>query len=338
MAPATKEHSAEEVDGHYALKSIIFSVVTPFVLKAAVLLGIPDMIAKSGPLTLAQIFSRLQGATNPQPDLLHRILKYLVYKKILSEETSGGETRYGGTGISKWLAEEQHLLLVCTYDHAAASLHKLHEAVLHGGYPYEIANKVHVWAHDDEEYNTLLNHAMVAWSSVTIKLILEAYDGFKGAKKLVDVGGGLGMCAGKIKAKYPEAEVVNFDLPYTVSSAPKTPGVKHVGGDMFESVPEGDLLLIKSVLLNFSDDHCNKLLRNCFKSLPKGGKLVIVDLIHTDDAPFERDLDMAMFSFTVGGRVRTFEEYKELIERTGFSGVNLVKMPSRDQVIEAYKN
>ncbi|XP_024521126.1 xanthohumol 4-O-methyltransferase [Selaginella moellendorffii] len=135
------------------------------------------------------------------------------------------------------------------------------KVVLNGGHAYEIANKCRVWEHDPghgDEYVKLLNDAMVAWSSVTISLVLEHYDGFKDVKKLVD--GGLGMCMGKIVEKYPHIEGANFDLPHTVEIQP-----------------------FPSTLLNFSDEDCLKMLANCNKARPRGGKMIVVDLMYSKD-------------------------------------------------------
>ncbi|XP_002971518.2 anthranilate N-methyltransferase [Selaginella moellendorffii] len=340
MAPGSSTMS-EDAQGHFDLKSMIFSLVTPFMLKAVVLLGIPEMISKAGPLSLKQIVSRLSNPKNCQPDLLERILQFLVHKRALSEKIEkDGETYYGLTPISKWLAEEHHLLLLCTHEYPMAAFQKVNEAVLDGGHAYEMVNKVRLWEHDPghgDEYVELLNKATLAWSTVTISLVLEHYDGFKDVKKLVDVGGGLGMCMGKIVEKYPHIEGVNFDLPHTVSSAPAFPGVAHVGGNMFESVPSADALLIKSVIINFSDEDCLRMLANCYKALPRGGKLIVIELIYSKERPFEMDLDMIMIGFTDGGKTRRFEEHKALLENSGFGNVSLVSVPSKEQVIEAYK-
>ncbi|KAI4997754.1 hypothetical protein ZWY2020_053096 [Hordeum vulgare] len=43
-------------------------------------------------------------------------------------------------------------------------------------------------------------------------------------------------------------EGVNFDLPDVFAAAPPIAGVKHVGGDMFKSIPSGDAIFIKKLL------------------------------------------------------------------------------------------
>ncbi|EFJ27472.1 hypothetical protein SELMODRAFT_412283 [Selaginella moellendorffii] len=58
---------------------------------------------------------------------------------------------------------------------------------------------------------------------------------------------------------------------------------RRVGGNMFESVPSADALFIKSTLLNFSDEDCLKMLANCNKALPRGGKMIVVDLMYSKD-------------------------------------------------------
>ncbi|KAK4858172.1 hypothetical protein QYF36_012200 [Acer negundo] len=60
---------------------------------------------------------------------------------------------------------------------------------------------------------------------------------------------------------------IDFDLPHVIQHAPHYPGVEHVGGYMFESVPKGDAIFMKWILHDWSDEHCLKLLKNCYKGL-----------------------------------------------------------------------
>ncbi|KAF2283205.1 hypothetical protein GH714_043537 [Hevea brasiliensis] len=58
-----------------------------------------------------------------------------------------------------------------------------------------------------------------------------------------------------------------------------TPGVNHVEGDMFESVPQGDAIFMKWILHDWSDEHCLKLLKNCYEAIPDDGKVIVVDAV-----------------------------------------------------------
>ena len=56
----------------------------------------------------------------------------------------------------------------------------------------------------------------------------------------MDVGGGIGSAAAEIVKSFPHIKGINFDLPHVVATAPMYDGVKHVGGDMFQAIPNAD--------------------------------------------------------------------------------------------------
>jgi len=58
-----------------------------------------------------------------------------------------------------------------------------------------------------------------------MKNVLESYKGFEGIKRLVDVGGGLGININLITSKYPYIHGINFDLPHVIQDAPSYPGM-----------------------------------------------------------------------------------------------------------------
>eukprot|EP01018_Ginkgo_biloba_P002467 Gb_23396 [translate_table: standard] len=83
----------------------IFSFVPALVLKSALLLKIPDIIARAGPdahLSLQQIAAQLP-TQNPSLDYLSRILRYLAVKSIFTHSTATdtSEVRYGLTDMAK---------------------------------------------------------------------------------------------------------------------------------------------------------------------------------------------------------------------------------------------
>ncbi|KAE9593431.1 putative O-methyltransferase COMT-type, S-adenosyl-L-methionine-dependent methyltransferase [Lupinus albus] len=97
----------------------------------------------------------------------------------------------------------------------------------------------------DPRFNDVFNNAMVNCTTIVMKRVLEFYKGFEHINKLVDVGGGLGINLNLITSKYPHLRGINFDLPHIIEHAPTYAGVEHVGGDMFESVPHGDVIFMK---------------------------------------------------------------------------------------------
>ncbi|KEH20125.1 caffeic acid O-methyltransferase [Medicago truncatula] len=100
----------------------------------------------------------------------------------------------------------------------------------------------------DSRFNKVFNTAMINHTKIVMNKVLESYNGFEGIKRLVDVGGGLGVNIHLITSKYPNIHGINFDLPHVIQHVPSYLGVEHVGGDMFESVPKGDVILMKGYL------------------------------------------------------------------------------------------
>ncbi|XP_041027590.1 scoulerine-9-O-methyltransferase 1-like [Juglans microcarpa x Juglans regia] len=113
--------------------------------------------------------------------------------------------------------------------------------------------------------------------------VFKLYGGFKDLKELMDVGGGIGTTLAKLTSTYPHVQGLNFDLPHVIDAAPKLPGVKHVAGDMFRSIPNAQTILLQCILHNWDDEHCKKLLRNCWEALPQEGKVIIVEMAISEE-------------------------------------------------------
>ena len=147
----------------------------------------------------------------------------------------------------------------------------VHEAVLdptiepfvkvHGEPAYSYYGKM-------PEMNGLMRKAMSGVSVPFMTSVLDSYNGFKGVKQLVDVGGSAGDCLRMILQKlHFICEGINFDLPKVVGEAPSIPGVTHIGGDMFKSIPAADDIFMKWVLTTWTDDECKLIMENCYKAL-----------------------------------------------------------------------
>ncbi|KAH7864724.1 hypothetical protein Vadar_033077 [Vaccinium darrowii] len=182
---------------------------------------------------------------------------------------------------------------------------------------------------------------MHSHTTLAMKDILDKYKGFAGLKQIVDVGGGLGTTLGSIISKYPHIEGINFDLPHVVKTAPSWPGVQHVGGDMFESIPKGDVIFMKWILHDWSDELCLKLLNNCWNALPESGKVIIVESIlpenPQDNDPISRigfTVDMITWTMNPGGKERTEKEFDALAKATGFAAWKPTCRAASNWVIE----
>ncbi|XP_050108430.1 anthranilate N-methyltransferase-like [Malus sylvestris] len=112
---------------------------------------------------------------------------------------------------------------------------------------------------------------------------------------------------------------------------------------MFTSVPSGDAILLKWVLHNWSDQHCLKLLENCYNAIPDDGKVIIVEALlpvmpETSTVVKSTSLlDVLMLSQKRGGKERSREEFMTLETGAGFSGIKYECFVSSLWVMEIFK-
>ncbi|WJZ99416.1 hypothetical protein VitviT2T_017864 [Vitis vinifera] len=332
----------------------MFAFADSMALKCAVELRIADIIhSHARPITLSQIATCIDS---PSPDItcLARIMRFLVRAKIFTAapppQSDGGETLYGLTPSSKWLLHDAELSLapmVLMENHPSlmAPWHCFGTCVKEGGIAFEKAHGHQIWdlASEKPEFNKLFNDGMACTAKISIKAVIAAYkDGFGSIGTLVDVGGGTGGAVAEVVKAYPHIKGINFDLPHVVATAPAYEGVSHVGGDMFESIPDADAIFMKWILHDWNDEDCVKILKNCRKAIPeKTGKVIIVDGVIREDGyePFDETrlvLDLVMMAHTSHGQERTEVEWKKLLEEGGFPRYRILKIPTLQMIIEAY--
>ncbi|XP_059452599.1 desmethylxanthohumol 6'-O-methyltransferase-like [Corylus avellana] len=340
------------VQGQAEIWQHMFGFVDSMALKCAVELRIADIIhSHGGPITLLQVAS---GIDSSSPDIpyLARIMRSLVRKNIFTEHLppDGGETLYELTQTSRWLlhdAEQSLVPMVLMENHLwqLAPWHCLGQCVKEGGIAFKKAHGCEMWdfASKNPEFNKIFNDAMACTAKIVMGVVLAEYkDGFGCVGSLVDVGGGTGGMIAEIVKAHPHIKGINFDLPHVVATAPVRQGVSHVGGDMFEAIPNADAIFMKWVLHDWSDDHCIKILKNCRKAIQqKSGKVIIVDIILENDSNGLFDetrmaFDLLMMAHTTGGKERTELEWKKLLEEAGFGRYKIIKIPTIPSIIEAY--
>ncbi|XP_043693136.1 caffeic acid 3-O-methyltransferase-like [Telopea speciosissima] len=280
--------------------------------------------------TLRKILQELNRFTldaptqNPDaPAMLDRILCFLASYEIItySQVISGGDD-----------------------DDGQVQRYYLKDAVLEGGIPFNKAHGMEFYEYlgMDPSFNEVFNKTMFDLSITLMKGILEIYEGFEKANVVVDVGGGLGENLDLITSKY-NIKGINFDLPHVIATASAYPGVEHVAGNMFLSVPKGDIIFMKMILHNWSDDHCLRLLKKCHEALPDDGKVVVVETI-LPTVPETNFLaknvfgsDLLMMAQQVGGKERTEKEYRALAMGVGFEGFKFICRVVAASIMEFHK-
>ncbi|XP_058086976.1 caffeic acid 3-O-methyltransferase-like [Magnolia sinica] len=347
MAPTFNQSttSNDEEECMFAMQLASASVL-PMALKAAIELDVLEIIAKGGPgahLSPYEIASQLPTQNPEAPTMLDRILRLLASYSVLTcslltHDDGRVERLYGLAPVCKFLVKNQDgvsiapLVLMNQDKVLMESWYHLKDAVLDGGIPFNKAYGMTAFDYHgtDPRFNKVFNRGMADHSTITMKRILETYKGFEGLKKVVDVGGGTGAILNMIVSKYPHIKGTNYDLPHVVADAPDYPGVTHVGGDMFASVPSGDAIFMKWILHDWSDEHCAKILKNCYKALPDSGKVIIAESI-LPVAPETNlaaqgvfQLDNIMLAHNPGGKERMEKEFEALAKGAGFASFKVI--------------
>ncbi|KAK9290788.1 hypothetical protein L1049_008966 [Liquidambar formosana] len=326
-----------------AIVELANMISVPMSLNAIVRLKVPDAIWQNGsntPLSASQILTRLPlspSSASADPDNLQRILRMLTSYGVFAEHlnASTSERSYSLTDVGKTLVTDGDGLSYAPYvlqhhqDALMGAWPLIHEAVLDPSTePFVKANgeRAYDYYGKNPEMNDLMQRAMSGVSVPFMKAILGGYDGFEGVERLVDVGGSAGDCLRMILQKYPGArEGINFDLPEVVAKAPAIPGVTHVGGDMFKSIPKGDAIFMKWILTTWTDEECKLIMKNCFDALPAGGKMIACEPVlpeqsddsHRTRALLEGDI-FVMTIYRAKGKHRTEEEFRQLGLSVGF--------------------
>ncbi|KAM5555801.1 caffeic acid 3-O-methyltransferase [Rosa sericea] len=358
---STKE---EEESFSYAMQ-LVTSTVLSMSMQSAVELGVFDIIAKAGAgagLSSTQIAAQLGTKNSEAPMMLDRILRLLASHSVLNctvvnanDDHSDGpnfQRVYSLAPVSKYFVKSDEdgvslgALMALIQDKVFLdSWFQLKGAVVEGGIPFNRVHGTHAFEYPglDPRFNQVFNTAMFNHTTIVIKKILDLYKGFEHVKQLVDVGGGLGVTLSLITSRYPHIKGINFDLPHVIKDAPSYTGVEHVGGDMFASVPSGDAIFMKWILHDWSDEHCLKLLKNCYNAIPDNGKVIVVEALlpvvpETSTAvKSTSQLDVLMMTQNPGGKERSEQEFIALATAAGFRGIRYECFVCNFWVMEFFK-
>ncbi|KAH7424532.1 hypothetical protein KP509_11G013000 [Ceratopteris richardii] len=319
---------ATEADSQAFVKILEASMVSflPMAINAAVRLGIleilqaAEQVAEDEETTLSamEITARLQGRTASLEETetsLNRILRALASHGLLTATSTGSSvTRY---------MQDPVTLLACS---------KLDQAVLHGGNAFAMVHgsAFFPFTQQNKTYAQTFNNAMSGHSQLFMIKFLDTYGGLQTLHSLVDVGGGNGDCLRSITTRYPHIRGINLELPHVVEKAPSYPGVEHVAGDMFVDIPKADAIFMKWIIHDWDDESCLKILKNCHRSLPPHGKVILVEFILPDIVQESSDdrlayyLDINMLGFAPGGMERTKGQFETLSLASGFSKLDII--------------
>ncbi|XP_030552364.1 probable O-methyltransferase 3 [Rhodamnia argentea] len=351
----------------YNLTSIFVSSMS---LKCAVQLCIPDAINDhKRPITLPELASALRIHPSKTTCLL-RLMRVLVHLHIFAEtlvpKHGGGEGEEvkayvltpssslllsdKATGLSPYIVAMLDPALMAPWHFLGDWFRGNHENNCSNKLtsPFEAAHGLTLWDYGrkNSEFGDAFSGAMAIDSQMMDVVMKDCKHIFQGFDTLVDVGGGTGTVAKIISEACRGLKCTVLDLPHVVAGLPESENVKFVGGDMFEFIPPSDAILLKSILHNWSDADCVKVLQKCRKAIAgknnEGGKVIIIDMVIGDDKDDDAEatatklfFDMLMMT-VVTGRERTEKEWEELFLEAGFRQHKITPMFGLRSLIEVF--
>ncbi len=306
---------------------------TTMVIAVATRLGIPDLLAH-GPMDATALARR----TGTDRAALQRLMRAMTTIGICQPAAGG---RFALTDVGRGLAEDAEPSLkayaLFEGEMLTRSWGGLIETIRTGKTEAELArlgNRFDQLGRSAEQL-AIFNQAMANLTQMAITGILAAYD-FSTIRRMIDVGGGAGTLTVAILAAYPAMRAAVFDLPRLAESTTrnlKESGVgeraEFIAGDFFKAVPKGaDALVLKNIVHDWDDRQNLRLLRNCRKALPKGGKLIVIERLMPEKVKAgEPDRTVAFVDLHMlrgpGGAERTGRAYRRLIREAGFTKISV---------------
>jgi O-methyltransferase domain len=269
--------------------------------------GVPEALA-AGPRPV----SELEG----DPDTLHRLLRALASDGLFRETEPGV---FEHTDLSRFLLapgwrEFAHLFGGVFFD-ATTDLGASTSA---SAFRQRFGIGFWEWLAEHPDERAAFDAAMAAGRDRPAERLaaLEWREG----EIVVDVGGGNGALLVELIRRRPELRGIVLDLPETVrDEAALGERIDFVAGSFFESVPEGDAYLLSGILHDWPDDDAARILRTIRRAAPPHGRLLISEsVIKPDNEPDgAKWLDLLMLVLA-GGRERSEEQWRALLEGAGF--------------------
>ncbi|KAF7843507.1 putative O-methyltransferase 3 [Senna tora] len=282
------------LDAQIHLWNHVLSFINSMSLKSAIDLNIPDIIHKHAkPMPLPSLISSLQIHPSQSPNI-HRLMRILTHSGFFSQSKEGYVLTHASTlllkdnpfSVSPFLLAMLDPVLIKPWFHVASWFKNGEDpttttpfGTAHGG------KTLWEYARDEAELNGVFNEAMASDARVVASVVMgKCKRVFEGLECLVDVGGGTGTVAKAIAKAFPQMECTVFDLPHVVEGQEDSGNLKFVGGDMFQDapLPPADAILLKSILHDWNDEECVKILKKCKESLAskgKDGKLILIEII-----------------------------------------------------------
>ena len=311
----------ESIPDTQRLQDLIYGYRGTALLYGMVKLGLPEAMAV-GPRSVTDLASALKL----HEASLQRFLRGLVVMGVVRELIDGRVelTAMGKSTLSPSTAAH----LIVTVESHLPAWNGLAHSVQTGEKAFDKIFGMTTWEH--REGNPQLNLAFNTWISggtaVGMKDIVDALS-LPATGVIADVGGGNGMLLAAILLRCPALKGILAEQAHVLEQANQT--FTHAGlleratftaCNFFNPLSfSADAIVLKSVLHDWDDEACAKILGHCRQALRPQGHIYIVERllpVKISDKPYTILLDLHMMAVT-GGQERTERAYGALLESAG---------------------
>ncbi|HZG45535.1 MAG TPA: methyltransferase [Allosphingosinicella sp.] len=283
----------------------------------------------------------IAAATGTNEANLRRLMNALVAAEIF---VAAGEDRYGHSAVSPFLrsdnpiSQRDFIASVFGGEHYAA-WGALEESLTGGATAFDslYGQPVFDWYNEHPQEAQSFSRAMEGTTRIVEAALLASWTP-PPFELAVDIGGSRGTLLSALLARAPEARGILFDLPGIAGSVRSglPDRIEAVGGNFFESVPEGDLYLLKLILHDWTDEQSLAILRSIRAAIRPGGRVAIVETLLPEQVEphpgYLFDLNMMVMT---GGRERSAADFGTLLDQTGFRLESVTPTPTPMGVVQA---
>ncbi|HEX8304548.1 MAG TPA: methyltransferase [Jatrophihabitans sp.] len=305
-------------NAHVRLDQLV-DLATPFAVRTAVTLRIPDQIAAG-----VRQLDELAKVCEADPGALARLLRYLVHKGVFDEVspevfalTDVGELLCDRSGGGRGAYLDMDSLGTRT----DLALIGLPHAIRTGEPSYATVHGRDYWADLDARpaMRAYFDELMLSQQLFTAPEVAALYPWHE-VGSVTDVGGGSGGLLAELLAAHPHLRGTLIDRAEPVATAAgrfADRGVadraEGVVGDFFSPLPSGaDVYVVSRALTDWSDRHAAAILRRCAEAAGSTGRVLVVEVLPTEPwVPHLSPYDLTML-VSVGGRERGVDDFVAL--------------------------
>ena len=183
------------------------------------------------------------------------------------------------------------------------------------------------WMEENPEARSILDRGQGLKAIGFAEAVIEAYD-FSDISSICDVGGGQGTFLIQLLANYPHIMGIVADLQGAVVSAEKAivkanlhDRCKAIPYDFLKDAPPVcDAYFLVNILHDWEEEICCRILKNISQAMNADSRLLIVEYLLEPGPGFSvaKLLDIEVLVMG-GGRERTVDEYKALLDSVGIA-------------------